>query len=72
MTIIGAGQVAICDSVSEQKNLIVTGVLVLIPFASGVGEMVYEIVGGVLSMLIGALVTVAGFPAISVAVPLTV
>lgn len=68
----GAGQVAIPDSVSEQENVIVTGMLVLMPFAFGVGEMVYEIVGGVLSMLIGALVMVAGFPATSVPVPLTV
>ena len=72
MTVIGAGQVAIPDSASEQENVIVTGVLVLMPFAFGVGETVYEIVGGVLSMLIGALVIGVWFPATSVAVPLTV
>jgi hypothetical protein len=40
-------------------------------FEFGAGEIVYEIVGRVLSMLTGTLV-VPGFPAASVAVPLTV
>lgn len=72
MTVIAAGQVAIPDSASEQENVIVTGMLVLMPLAFGVGERVYEIVGGVLSILIGALVAGVWFPATSVAVPLTV
>ena len=71
VTLMGAGQVATPDNASEHVNVIVTGVVVLMLFEFGAGEIVYEIVGGVLSMLSGMLV-VPGFPAASLAVPLTV
>ena len=67
----GAGQFATPDNASEQLNVIVTGVVVLMLFEFGAGEIVYEIVGGVLSMLSGMLV-VPGCPAASLVVPLTV
>jgi len=67
----GAGQFPTPDNASEQLNVIVTGVVVLMPFVFGAGEMPYEIVGGVLSILSTTLV-VPAFPAASFAVPLTV
>ncbi len=62
-TVIGEGHVAIPDSVSLQANVTVTFELFQ-PAALAAGEMLTEIVGGVLSMLI---VTHAGavFPAAS-------
>jgi hypothetical protein len=51
VTLIGLGQFATPDSASEHANVMVTGVVVLIPFAFGAGEMEAVIVGGVLSML---------------------
>jgi hypothetical protein len=71
VTLMDAGQVATPDNASEHVNVIVTGVVVLMLFEFGAGEIVYEIVGRVLSMLTGTLV-VPGFPSASVAVPLTV
>ena len=67
-----AGQFATPDNASEQLNVIITGVVVLMPFGFGAGEMLYEIVGGVLSMLSTMLLVVPVFPAASIAVPLII
>jgi len=71
VTLMGAEQLATPDNASEHVNVIATGVVVLMPLAFGAGEMLYEIVGGVLSML-RTMLAAAAFPAASVAVPETV
>jgi hypothetical protein len=62
------GQLAIPESASEQVKLILADVPIMRPPGPGVGEMVYEITGGVKSRLTGTLVGVL-FPARSIAVP---
>ena len=69
VTVIGLGQDAIPERLSAHEKEIVTGVVVLIPFAPGVGETVAVIVGGVLSSLTVAHPAEDVFPAESVAAP---
>jgi len=68
VTLIGDGQLATPDSVSEQVKVTVTGSVVLTPVEFGAGETEYVMTGGVVSMLTVAL-AVAVFPALSVASP---
>src|SRR5260370_37307093 len=69
VTLMDAGQVATPDNASEHVNVIVTGVVVLMLFEFGAGEIVYEIGGGVLS-LVGGMRVVPGFPGASLGGPL--
>jgi hypothetical protein len=69
VTLMGLGQTAIPDKVSEHVKVIVTGIVVLIPFAFGAGEIVAVIEGGVLSRLTVAQAGAELFPAVSTACP---
>jgi len=64
-----AGQLATPDGTSVQENVIVTGIVVLMPAALGAGEITYEITGGVLSMLTVAHAGSEELPAASTACP---
>src|SRR6266481_9838618 len=68
-TVIGGGQTAILDRVSEHVKLTLTGVVVLTPEAFGAGEILAEMTGGFVSIF-GVTVALAVCPAASVAVPL--
>ena len=70
VTVIGDGQIATPDKLSLQVNVTVAEIALTIPLASGTGETTAEMVGGVLSRLIEALV-LAVWAAASVTVPLT-
>ena len=70
VTWIGAGQVAIPDSASEQMNVIVAGATTT-PCALGVGLTVAEIIGAVLSIF-SVVLALAVCPAASVTVALKI